>query len=79
MYCKKNALYITDREAAKRISAAVLDGELIGIYAQGDHAENAVKNSKEMFSDEVCICNTIEGSNEVSVSGHSCRFVSCDR
>ena len=52
--------YITDREAAKRISAAVLDGELIGIYAQGDHAENAVKNSKEMFSDEVCICNTIE-------------------
>ena len=38
----------------------MLDGELIGIYAQGDHAENAVKNSKEMFSDEVCICNTIE-------------------
>ena len=33
---------------------------MIGIYAQGDHAENAVKNSKEMFSDEVCICNTIE-------------------
>lgn len=60
VFAKKNALYITDREAAKRISAAVLDGELIGIYAQGDHAENAVKNSKEMFSDEVCICNTIE-------------------
>lgn len=60
VFAKKNALYITDREATKRISAAVLDGELIGIYAQGDHAENAVKNSKEMFSDEVCICNTIE-------------------
>ena len=43
---KKIALYITDREAAKRISAAVLDGELIGIYAQGDHAENAVKKFK---------------------------------
>ena len=29
VFAKKNALYITDREAAKRISAAVLDGEFM--------------------------------------------------
>lgn len=60
VFAKKNALHITDREAAKRISAAVLDEEQIGIYAEGEYAENAVKNSEEMFSDEVCICNTEE-------------------
>ena len=60
VFAKKNALHITDREAAKRISAAVLDEEPIGIYAEGEYAENAVKNSEEMFSDEVWICNTEE-------------------
>ena len=60
MYLQKKCIVYYGQRGGKRISAAVLDGELIGIYAQGDHAENAVKNSKEMFSDEVCICNTIE-------------------
>lgn len=60
VFAKKNALHITDRGTAKRISAAVLDEEPIGIYAEGEYAENAVKNSEEMFSDEVCICNTKE-------------------
>lgn len=34
VFAVKNGLLITDREAAKRISAAVLEGEKIGLYIQ---------------------------------------------
>ena len=45
MYLQKKIriVYYGQRGGKKGISAAVLDGELIGIYAQGDHAENCRK------------------------------------
>lgn len=53
VFAKDNGLKITDRETAKQISAAVLDGETIGLYC-----EYPVEGT---VPDEVALCRSLDG------------------
>ncbi len=55
VFAKKNSLVITDREAAKKISAAVLNGEKIALYIG-----NSSVSVNGMPPEEIVLCKTLE-------------------
>lgn len=59
VFAKKNNLIITDRVLAKKISAAVLEGEKIGFYSEYP-GELYFQDEKQKIPDEVVLCRKKE-------------------
>lgn len=58
VFAKENHLEITDREAAKAISAAVLEGEKIALYIEEPYREIIFAKSGEMLPGEAIVITT---------------------
>lgn len=59
VFAVRNNLYITDRKAAKAISAAVLEGEKIGVCILPDSVGNEIPVQGEIPED-IVLCRTLE-------------------
>ena len=60
VFARKNTLHVMDRIAAKEISAAVLDGETIGIYLSAKEYLPSVEQWKKQFPKDMIICSCLE-------------------
>lgn len=69
VFAKKNGLVITDREAAKKISAAVLNGEKVALYIEEtvseepDEKERSVRVSGRL-PEEIVFCQSAEEADQ---------------
>ena len=58
VFAKKHGLEITDRIAAKAVSAAVLDGEKIALYIEEAYSDMLTSEEKTCLPEEVILCGT---------------------
>ena len=58
VFAKKHGLEITDRRAAKAVSAAVLDGEKIALYIEEAYGDMLTSKEKTCLPEEVILCGT---------------------
>ena len=76
VFAKEHGLEITDRMAAKAISAAVLAGEKIALYIEEPFRDMLPSKEKEKLPGEVALCGTKEEADayryQVIVSGQLC-------
>lgn len=59
VFAKRNHLRLTDRELAKKISAAVLEGIPIGLWIEQAQTKDGVR-MEGAFPKELCLCRTRE-------------------
>ena len=76
VFAKEHCLEITDRAAAKAISAAVLAGEKIALYIEESFRDMLPSQAEEKLPGEVVLCGTREEADayryQVVVSGQLC-------
>ena len=76
VFAKEHCLEITDRTAAKDISAAVLAGEKIALYIEEPFRDMLASQAAEKLPCEVVLCGTREEADvyryQVIVSGRLC-------
>ena len=76
VFAKEHCLEITDRAAAKAISAAVLAGEKIALYIEESFRDMLSSQAEEKLPGEVVLCGTREEADayryQVVVSGQLC-------
>ena len=76
VFAKEHCLEITDRAAAKAISAAVLAGEKIALYIEESFRDMLSSQAEEKLPGEVVLCGTREEADvyryQVIVSGRLC-------
>ena len=76
VFAKEHCLEITDRAAAKAISAAVLAGEKIALYIEESFRDMLPSQAEEKLPGEVILCGTREEADayryQVVVSGQLC-------
>ena len=58
VFAKKHGLEITNRRAAKAVSAAVLDGEKIALYIEEAYGDMLTSKEKTCLPEEVILCGT---------------------
>lgn len=58
VFARKHSLEITDRRAAKAVSAAVLDGEKIALYIEEAYGDMLTSEEKTCLPEEVILCGT---------------------
>ena len=76
VFAKEHCLEITDRAAAKAISAAVLAGEKIALYIEESYRDMLPSQAEGKLPGEVILCGTREEADayryQVVVSGQLC-------
>lgn len=58
VFARKHSLAITDRRAAKAVSAAVLDGEKIALYIEEAYGDMLTSEEKTCLPEDVILCRT---------------------
>lgn len=58
VFAKEHHLEITDRDAAKAISAAVLEGEKIALYIEEPYRQGILFRKEKKLPEEVAVCTT---------------------
>ena len=59
VFARKHGLEITDRRAAKAVSAAVLDGEKIALYIEEAYGDMLTSEEKTCLPEDVILCGTV--------------------
>ena len=69
VFARKHSLAITDRRAAKAVSAAVLDGEKIALYIEEAYGDMLTSEEKTCLPEDVILCGDGIGCGEMQIPG----------